>query len=184
MTRAVLALALIFSGRVAFADEPDPPATTRAIVLGASAGASLLPAFDAYPTRGDPQFALRLGSRFASGVTSTLTYENLGLHPHEGATPWQLVAAEVRYTFFHRTPEPFAEAVVGFSILNSDEILAPGAGPREWDLTYGLGGGMDMRLFDSVAIELVGHAMSTSALGQRLFVFTAGLGVEVDIIPP
>ena len=183
MTRAAaLAMALLFA-RSAWAEDPSPTATTRAVVVGASAGAALMPSEGFYGTKSDPQFELRLGERFASGVTSAFSYQDLGLHPHDAGMPWQLAAVEVRYTFFNLVPEPFAEAVVGFSILSSDEILAPGGGPREWDLTYGLAGGMDWHFRDSVAVELVGRAMSCSGLGQRLFVFTAGLGVEVDIQP-
>ena len=142
--------------RAAEVAKKDPPAVRAAEVpaptpreppqvrwlFSVSGGADLLAPNGPDDARYGMAWGLHVGSRFPTGVSVTLGYDNLELRPNgnEG-TPWQLIDMSARYTLKYGPVKPFGEVVGGLSFISTSEPLDPGNGPVEVDLAAGLAGG-------------------------------------------
>ena len=162
-------------------DVPTKQAEARWL-FSVSGGAGLLAPSGPQDARYAMAFGLHVGSRFPTGISVTLGYDNLELHPDgTQGTPWQLIDMSARYTLKYGPLKPFGEVVGGLSFVSTSEPLDPGNGPLEVDLAAGLGAGVTLPVGNTFAMDLAVRGYTAPALGRVLQAALVQLTVELDL---
>ncbi|MBS2026339.1 MAG: hypothetical protein JST54_00425 [Deltaproteobacteria bacterium] len=163
------------------APTPREPPQVRWL-FSVSGGADLLAPNGPDDARYSMAFGLHVGSRFPTGVSVTLGYDNLELRPNgnEG-TPWQLIDMSARYTLKYGPVKPFGEVVGGLSFISTSEPLDPGNGPLEVDLAAGLAAGVTLPVGNTFAVDLAVRGYTAPALGRVLQAALVQLSIELDL---
>ncbi len=126
-----------------------------------------------------------VGWQFPNGVAVLFRYQDLGLRPDVVAnTQWQLATFGMRYTFPYIIPQPFLEALVGLSLVNSNAPLAPGGGNLQISPGGAVGVGLALPLARHVAVEVAARDWLSPIGGDLFQILGLEAGVTVDFGAP